>query len=113
VMRITAVADARLPADEREGEGLSAAELAELAGAGGDAARAIADLEIEMHAAARRLEFERAASLRDRIEELASGALAAGADPAELADAVERALGARAPAVMAGPRGRGGRRGRR
>jgi len=113
VMRITAVADARLPADERESEGLSAAELAELAGAGGDAARAIADLEIEMHAAARRLEFERAASLRDRIEELASGALAAGADPAELADAVERALGARAPAVMAGPRGRGGRRGRR
>jgi excinuclease ABC subunit B len=113
VMRITAVADARMPEADDGESGLSAADLAELAAGGGDAARAIADLEVEMHAAARRLEFERAASLRDRIEEVASRALASGADPAELADAVERALGARAQTVLASPRGRGGRRGRR
>ncbi|HKA25445.1 MAG TPA: excinuclease ABC subunit UvrB [Candidatus Eisenbacteria bacterium] len=111
VMRITTVADARVGAEElNAGAGLSPGDTEGLAESGADTARAIAELEIEMHAAARRLEFERAASLRDRIEELAQTALAAGADPTALTDAIERALGARAGAVLTAPRARHGRR---
>jgi len=111
VMRITAVADARVSTEELDAlAGLSPGEVEGLAESGADTARAIADLEVEMQAAARRLEFERAASLRDRIEELAATALAAGADPTSLTEAIERALGARAGAVLAAPRGRHGRR---
>jgi excinuclease ABC subunit B len=112
VLRITAVADARVADDELDAlAGLKPGEVDGLAERGVDTARAIADLEVEMHAAARRLEFERAASLRDRIEELAQTALASGADPTALTDAIERALGARAGAVLASPaRGRQGRR---
>jgi excinuclease ABC subunit B len=112
VMRITTVADARVGEDELDARaGLTPADAEDLAESGADTARAIADLEIEMHAAARRLEFERAASLRDRIEELAQTALAQGADPTALTDAIERALGARAGSVLAAPgRGRHARR---
>jgi excinuclease ABC subunit B len=115
VMRITAVADARVGEDELDARaGLTPGDTEGLAEGGADTARAIADLEIEMHAAARSLEFERAASLRDRIEELAQTALAQGADPTALTDAIERALGARAGGVLAapGPRRHGRRRGR-
>jgi excinuclease ABC subunit B len=104
VMRITAVADARLEEEEDGGAGLPPGELAGLGEGGAGPARAIAELEVEMHAAARRLEFERAASLRDRIEELAAEALAAGAEPDALAGAIEQALGARAAAVLSGQR---------
>jgi excinuclease ABC subunit B len=65
-------------------------------------------LEREMLAAARALEFERAASLRDRLEELAAQALAAGALHE---DEAARALGSeRAGAVLRGeaPRPRQG-----
>jgi len=111
VLRITAVADARVGPEELDAlAGLTPGETEGLAESGADTARAIADLEVEMHAAARRLEFERAASLRDRIEELAQTALAGGADPAALRDAIERALGARAGAVLASPRPRARRR---
>ena len=111
VMRITAVADARAGGAETDGEGgPPPGELAQLGGDAAGLARAIAELEREMTAAARRLEFERAASLRDRVEELVGQALAAGADAGALAGAVEQALGARAGAVLAGQgRVRGGR----
>jgi excinuclease ABC subunit B len=130
VMRITAVADARLGEDELEalagpggygggtrnarggsrggrgrgdrgmprntGGGALVPETAALAAPGAapeqvaavlqrdDAVGMMALLEREMLAAARALEFERAASLRDRLEDLATQALLAGAiDPDE------------------------------
>ena len=109
------MADARAGEDGPAGPGgPPPGELARLGADAAGLARAIAELEREMTAAARRLEFERAASLRDRVEELVAEALAAGADAAELAGAVEQALGPRAGAVLAGQgRSRGGRGGGR
>jgi excinuclease ABC subunit B len=101
VMLITQVADARWEEEEKAAAELLTPELiARLGERGVDVAQSIAELEIEMHAAARKLEFERAASIRDRIEELASSALLAGTDPASLTEAVKSALGARAKGVM-------------
>jgi excinuclease ABC subunit B len=101
VMLITQVADARW--DEEAGgeaEALSPEMLARLGERGADVAQSIAELELEMQTAARRLEFERAASIRDRIEEMAQTALLAGADPESLTRAIQSALGARATGVL-------------
>jgi excinuclease ABC subunit B len=111
VLSITRVADARREEEAREAA-FDPELLSRLGEAGLDPVQAIAELEHEMLAAARRLEFERAASLRDRIEDLAAGALASGADPAALRQAVERALGSSASRAArserdALPRGRG------
>jgi excinuclease ABC subunit B len=112
VMKITAVADARY--DEEEDR--ARARVAGAIGASpdqvqyalerGDTIEMMAQIEREMLAAARALEFERAASLRDRLEELASQALMAGAigqDEAARAIGEQRAL-ARAGAPTAPPR---------
>ncbi len=63
VLRSTAVADAIGEGEEDVGALLGAAEA-------GDPAAMIATLEAEMLEAAKALEFERAASLRDRVDEL-------------------------------------------
>jgi excinuclease ABC subunit B len=65
VMLATAVADAKPEEDE---EDYAAAVLKQVAGT--DRTEMIRLLEKEMYAAARALEFERAASLRDKVEEL-------------------------------------------
>jgi excinuclease ABC subunit B len=101
VMRITAVADARLGVEEIDGEGIPV-DPAMLARMGSDgAASLVAEMELEMRAAARRLEFERAASLRDRIEEVATRAIAHGLQAERFVEAVESALGERAKQVLA------------
>src|SRR5688572_31220273 len=135
VMRITAVADARLGEEElaglagpggygggtRHARGRGGRGGSRDARAGGtpsaaapgaapeqvaaalqrdDAVGMMALLEREMLAAARALEFERAASLRDRLEELATQALLAGAiDP----DEAGRAIGERRPHLPVEP----------
>ena len=69
----------------------------------------MAQIEREMLAAARALDFERAASLRDRLEELATQAIAAGAiapEEAAQAGAVRRPA---PPREAPRPRGRMGR----
>ncbi len=111
VLSITRVADARGEEPEGEDAGFDADLVARLGEAGLDPVQAIAELEHEMLAAARRLEFERAAGLRDRIEELAGEALAQGTDPGALREAVEMALGARGRERAPAGRRRGGRRG--
>jgi excinuclease ABC subunit B len=75
VMLTTSVADAA-PPGETDPE-LLPSHLAELT-----PQEAVGALEKEMLAAARRLEFERAASLRDRIEELLAGVAAGASDEA-------------------------------
>jgi len=65
VLQATGVADAAREGDEEVAGFLAAVER-------DDAQELIARLEAEMLEAARRLEFERAASLRDRIDELQS-----------------------------------------
>jgi excinuclease ABC subunit B len=142
VMRITAVADARLGEEEladlagpggygggtrhargreprggrgpaRAGGGASSGAAPAPGAAPGQVAAALqrddavgmmALLEREMLAAARALEFERAASLRDRLEELATQALLAGAiDP----DEASQAIGAERPRRPVEPRAAG------
>jgi excinuclease ABC subunit B len=76
VMRSTSVAD-MIGASEEEGARRLMASLG-----GQDPRELIAQLEAEMLAAAKRLEFERAASLRDRIEELETAASVGGAGTA-------------------------------
>jgi excinuclease ABC subunit B len=101
VMLITQVADARWDeGGDGEVEALGPELLARLGERGADVAQSIAELELEMQTAARRLEFERAASIRDRIEEMAQTALLAGADPQSLTQAIQSALGARAAGVL-------------
>jgi excinuclease ABC subunit B len=92
VLRATSVADAIGTADEDVGALVGAAEAE-------DAQALIARLEAEMLEAARRLEFERAASLRDRVEEVRSTLAAAAGLGVETA--------ARRPGTR---RGRGDRR---
>ncbi|MGH7726397.1 MAG: excinuclease ABC subunit UvrB, partial [Candidatus Eiseniibacteriota bacterium] len=110
VMRITAVADARFEEDEESARGASrvrgrARGTGDPVAAPGNDPDTIADalrqedvlqmmslIEREMLAAARALDFERAASLRDRLEELATQALVAGTIESEEA---ARALGGR------------------
>jgi excinuclease ABC subunit B len=125
VMRITAVADARLGEDElalagpggygggtraargtRGGRGGAPRVAGDVVAPGAapgqvaavlqrdDVVGMMALLEREMLAAARALEFERAASLRDRLEELATQALLSGAIDA---DEAARAAGSRGP----------------
>jgi excinuclease ABC subunit B len=105
VMRITAVADARYDEEEDRARarvaGAIGASPSQVARAleRGDTIEMMAQLEREMLAAARALEFERAASLRDRLEELASQALMAGAIGQ---DEAARAIGEQRAAVRAG-----------
>jgi len=73
VLRATSVADAAQDSEEEEVDALAGA-LKDL-----DREEMIRLLKAEMTKAARRLEFEKAASLRDRIEDLeAEAALARG-----------------------------------
>src|SRR5204863_3198627 len=88
VLLSTAVADA-VPASEVDPE-LLPSHLANLS-----PREAVSALEKEMLAAAKRLEFERAASLRDRIEELLANAPADGGDGGDhVADAADTAQAA-------------------
>jgi excinuclease ABC subunit B len=88
VMRSTAVADA-IRSEDTGVKSLVAAAEAEGAEA------MMARLEAEMLAAARSLEFERAASLRDRLDEVRSA----------LAEAAGMGLSGASPAAGAAPRG--------
>jgi excinuclease ABC subunit B len=67
VMLSTSVADAAPPPEEEDAGALLLKQLE-----GTDRMEMIRLLEMEMRSAARALEFERAASLRDKIEELKS-----------------------------------------
>jgi excinuclease ABC subunit B len=112
VIRITAVADARLaeedlpPEDERprrggrgrrEPGGLRPDAAVADALERKDVVQMMALLERDMLAAARALEFERAASLRDRLEELAEQAVVHGAIEVEEA---ARAVGSKRAAEI-------------
>src|SRR5262249_34942032 len=73
IMRATSVADAVGRSGERDGQ--------EAVVLGDDPGRLLAQLEGEMLAAAKALEFERAASLRDRIDDVRSAlAMAQGVE---------------------------------
>ncbi len=79
IMRATSVADAIGRGDRRDEETVAAALME-------GPEKLLARLEGEMLEAAKALEFEKAASLRDRIDEIRSTlALAAGAEPPERA----------------------------
>jgi excinuclease ABC subunit B len=93
VMQQTAVADSR----EEEGDGIPE-HLPEVLGEGQDREEMIARMEKEMLEAAEKLEFELAATLRDRILEMRAETAAAGRRPTR----PRRRSGRR--------RGRGGRR---
>ena len=114
VLRITSVADARYDEEEdaarrRGGPNADATPPASVL-AREDAVGMMAQIEREMLQAARALEFERAASLRDRLEELATQALASGAiDPDEAARALPSSPRTQAPREAPRPRGRGAR----
>jgi len=117
VMRITAVADARYDEEQdaalhRGGPGADATPSAPQM-AREDAIGMMAQIEREMLAAARALEFERAASLRDRLEELATQAIALGSiAPEEASGALPPGRIARrevAPREAPRARGRGAR----
>jgi len=90
VMRATSVADAIRPDEDPVRALLAAAQ-------GEDPQRIIAQLEREMLEAARGLDFERAASLRDRADELREAVAAA---------ALREAVAAAAPGVARGTRDR-------
>ncbi len=85
VMKITAVADARYDEEEDRAKARIAGAIGASPGQvehaleRNDVIGMMAQIEREMLAAARALDFERAASLRDRLEELASQALLSGA----------------------------------
>ncbi len=111
VMRITAVADARYDEEEdlARQRGTSAAQGPPSAPmlARADAVGMMAQLEREMLAAARALDFELAASLRDRLEELATQAVRAGAIGAEEASGALGPARAARYEARATPRPRG------
>ena len=91
ILRATGVADAIGRAEQKAG----AAVLL-----GDDADRLLAQLEGEMLQAARALEFERAASLRDRIDDVRESIARAraGGDPVEMGN--ERVRPGRDPRTM-------------
>ena len=84
VMRATSIAD-NIGASEEEGARRLISTLS-----GKDPRELIVELELEMLAAARHLEFERAASLRDRIDEIEQALAATGAEPASMGAAARR-----------------------
>ena len=105
VMRSTSVADARGDGDEEGVSGL----LASIDADGPEAL--IGRLDAEMREASRRLEFERAASLRDRIEEVRAALVAAarmGVGGAETAAATRRGTRAGTPGSSGSRRRRHG-----
>jgi excinuclease ABC subunit B len=77
---------------ERGPEPLAVAE-----GADADVAAVIAELEEEMQEAAGKLEFERAAVIRDQINTLKSGDFKRAARPAASTSSKKRGGGARGP----------------
>ena len=112
VMRITAVADARYDEEEdlakRRGGPNATGEPPAAVLAREDLVGMMAQIEREMLAAARALEFERAASLRDRLEELATQAIALGAiGPEEATHALGSSRAGGREAEAAPPRARG------